>query len=274
MKKVLCLILALAISFCFTACSDNDGSEDTSVENNTNAEGTTAITNATSYDNGMTETFDQMEYAAYIDLFNNQNYSDYENKTMTKKGNLGTILTFDANGDEMIRYYVWGYADETKCCCYQWEFVAPEDWKAPANGSIITVKGTLVASDDALDGYWFDDCDVTVDDKFTESDIDYDMTRISHVLAYVQNWYLINYADYFDGVSLRLYGRALTVNTIQDPYWDEYWNIDFLWDGDKPSIGQYIVLDGTLSKQETEDSSGNTSVTGIIKATGVQLLDE
>lgn len=275
MKKLLCILMALSMVLCLAACSGKGGNDGTTAapdssdtqssdSANQNAENTTAapISNAPGYNNGMNEKFDQLEYVAYCDLFYNRNTADYENKEMTKEGTFASII--DCYNGNITRYYVWGYADTTKCCCFQWEFVAPEGWKAPANGSRITVKGKLVASPDSLDGYWFDNCEITVDEEFAANDIDYDMTRISPTLVYVQVANMVYNTSYFDGKTLRLYGRAYTSSTIQHPYYDGSWQLDFIWDGDVPAIGEYMVLDGSFSA---------TDGGCVVNATNLQLVD-
>ena len=233
MKKIIALVLALACAVALAACGG-----------------------------GMEEHFEQLEYVSYCDLFYNGNTADYANKKFTKTGTFAAIR--DMYNDGITRYYVWGYADTTKCCCYQWEFVAPDGWEIPENGSTITVKGTLKANTEALDGYWFEDCTVTTDKAFTSPDVDYDLTRISPTLVYVQIANMLQFPDEFNDKTMRVYGRALTAATIQHPYYDNMWQLDFVWTGDVPAIGQYMVIDGAFSVQNGS---------GILNASSLQFVD-
>jgi len=273
MKKLISVLLALTLVLCLAACGAKGGDDtttatatdavgdSTAADGNTSAdENTTAapISNAPGYSNGMTEKFDQMEYVAYTDLFYNGNTADYADKAVTKTGVFASII--DCWNGNITRYYVWGYADTTKCCCYQWEFVAPEGWTAPENGSTITVKGTLKQNDAALDKYWIEDCEITTDSAFKAADVDYDLTRISPTLVYVQVANMLKDTSYFEGKTVRLYGRAYTTNTIQHPYVDGSWQLDFTKEGFLPSIGEYMVLTGSFTS-------------GHIEATDLQIVD-
>lgn len=282
MKKIIALISVLAVILSFASCAavdagkdavDASGSSDVSDTAETTAsdasgEATTAapITTATAYDNGMKETLDSLEYDIYYNFFYNKATAGYEDNERTLTGTFATILD---KYNDVTRYYVWGYRDTTKCCCYQWEFVAPDGFEAPENGSVVTVKGTIKANDKALDGYWMEDCTVTVDEKYAGNDIDYDLTLVSPTLAYVQISNMLydsqnNEGAAFNGKTVRIYGRAQSINTIQDPYYDNYWSLDFKGTETSPSIGEYIVLTGAF----TAENGG-----GYVTASDVMLLD-
>lgn len=263
MKKSLCIVLALVTVLAFAACSGkgDPGSDILPSDGAPADENTTAapISDAPGYTNGMQEHFDQLEYVAYTDLFYNQNTKDYAGREFTKTGNFASIV--DCYNGNITRYYVWGYADTTKCCCYQWEFVAPEGWTAPENGSSVTVKGTLVADEKSLDGYWFDNCEITVDKEFEKSAYDYDLTRISPTLVYVQIANMLSFPENFADATMRVYGRAYSVSTIQHPYYDGSWQLDFKWDGQTPAIGEYIVLEGNFRTKNGGCFTEATNVT-------------
>jgi len=151
--------------------------------------------------------------------------------------------------------YVWGFSDQTRCCDYQWEFV-PEDLSAlPPVGSYIKVSGTFTYTEDqksgALDHYWLTDTTLTVLEEYTPSDYDYDLTILSATLARVQLFSMQNYTSEFADKTVRVYGRAYSTNTLQHPYYDESWYLDFVADGKSPSTGTYLILGGTLVQEES-----------------------
>ena len=177
MKKLISLILALTLFVSLAACSNNNNEETTSPsdESNTNPVAD-AILSDGELKTGMKEKFDQMEYAAYIDLFYNKNGDSYEGKTFKKDGTFAVLQ--DAYGD-VTRYYVWGYADNTKCCDYQWEIVMPEGTEIPEPGSYVKVKGTMEKNDEALDGYRLTDITLTVEEEFKNAGFGIDFTTMS-----------------------------------------------------------------------------------------------
>ena len=258
MKKLIALLLTLTLVLSFAACggktnvSDNATGTDAQsgdafgdANPNTTAPTAQGAALGLQLNTGMREKLDQMEYAAYVDIFYNKNGAQYENQKYTKEGVFATLV--DAFSG-VTRYYVWGYADQTKCCDYQWEFVMPEGTEIPESGSWVTMTGTLTASKDALDGYWFTDATLKVEEPFAHAGYDFDMTTISPTLTRVQVLNMTQFKDQFDGKTVRIYGRALTLNSIQHPYYDGAWSLDFNYDGDPGfAIGDDILLEGTFS---------------------------
>lgn len=259
MKKLIAILLTLTLVLTFAACGGkaNDAT-------GTDAPGSDLPGGSTDYvpttaptaqgaalgiqlDTGMKEKLDQMEYTVYCDLFYNDNGAAYENQKYTKDGVFATLE--DAfNGK--TRYYVWGYADNTKCCDYQWEFVMPEGMEIPESGSYVTMTGTLTKSDDALDGYWFTDVTLKVEQPFAHAGYDFDMTTISPTLTRVQIINMQNFADQFSGKTLRVFGRALSMNSVQHPYYDQAWSMDFEYDGNTQfAIGDDILVEGTYNAE-------------------------
>ena len=259
MKKLIAVLLTLTLIFSFAACGGKTttdvGSDATGTDaQNTDTSGDNVATTAPTaqgaalglqLNTGMKEKLDQMEYAIYVDLFYNGNSKDYADMQYTKDGVFATLE--DAfNG--VTRYYVWGYADQTKCCDYQWEFVMPEGMEIPESGSYVTMTGTLTQSDEALDGYWFTDVTLTVEQPFANAGYDFDMTTISPTLTRVQVINMTQFKDQFDGKTMRIYGRALSMNSVQHPYYDEAWSLDFTYDGDTQFvIGDDILVEGTFN---------------------------
>ncbi len=258
MKKLIALLTALTLLLCFASCGTNDttdatNSADTTVSSDGNAVSTPtadALLSDGELNTGMKEKFDQMEYAAYCDLFYNDNGASYDGKTFTKDGTFAILKDAYSN---VTRYYVWGYADNTKCCDYQWEIVMPEGTEIPEPGSYIEVKGTMEKHDDALDGYRLTDITLTVKEEFTNAGFDIDFTTMSPTLTRVQVINILQFPENFAKNKVRLFGRALTVNTIQHPYYNESWTMHFTETDTVPSIGDYIVVEGVYNNSGSEN---------------------
>lgn len=253
MKKVIPILLTIAFLFSLAACSG---------KNLTDAQGNVLPSNLPSGPvNPIKEEFNQVDYAAYYNIFYNEQGSDFENEQITKTGTFAVIRD---EWSEKIRYYVWGYSDNTRCCDFQWEFV-PEDVNAlPPVGSYISVTGTFTHTDDqktgALDHYWLTDTTLTVTEEYTGTDFDYDLTLMSATLARVQLFSIQNYAEAFADKTVRVYGRIFNENTLQHPYYDEVWHLNFSYDGQTPATGTYVVLEGKIT---AEDNSVTLEVTNL-----------
>lgn len=247
MKKILAFILALTMALALCACGAG-------TEESTSADGDT-VTNPSAdallsdgeLNTGMKEKFDQMEYSAYVDLFYNDNGASYEGKTFSKDGTFAILQ--DAYSD-VTRYYVWGYADNTKCCDYQWEIVLPEGSEIPEPGSYVKVSGTMEKNENALDGYWLRDVTLEVTDAFQNAGFDMDMTTMSPTLVRVQVINILQFPDNFKDMTVRIFGRALSTNSIQHPYYNESWSMHFTETDTVPAIGKYILLEGTYTDKQ------------------------
>lgn len=251
MKKIFALILTLTLTLSFAACGT--GNEETTAENGDTVTNPTAdaLLSDGELDTGMKEKFDQMEYSAYIDLFYNDNGASYEGKTFSKDGTFAVLKDAYSN---VTRYYVWGYADNTKCCDYQWEFVMPDGMEIPEPGSYVKVKGTMEKNEAALDGYWLKDVTLEVTEEFKNAGFGMDMTTMSPTLVRVQVINILQFPDNFKDMTVRVFGRALSVNSIQHPYYNESWSMHFTETDTVPAIGKYILLEGTYNdKQITTD---------------------
>lgn len=248
MKKFAALILVLTLVFSFAACSDSPDAEplpsggSDEITTKATADG---VLLSVDLDTGMKEKFDELEYAAYINLFYNDDTSDV-GKTLKKDGVFTAI--FDAY-NQTERYYVWGYLDNTKCCSYQWELDLPEGAEIPESGSYVKTEGKLTQDAKALDGYWFTDVKMEVTDEYADPGYDFDMTTLSRDLTRVQVINMLQFPtdEHFNGRTLRVFGRALTTNTVQDPYYDNCWSMDFRFDGAAPAIGEDILVEGTFT---------------------------
>ena len=259
MKKLIALLLTFTLILAFAACSgktninDATGSDAPSGDNvATTAPTAQGAALGLELGTGMKEKMDQMEYAAYCDIFYNDNGAQYADQTYTKDG-VFAVLEDAFNGK--TRYYVWGYADQTKCCDYQWEFVMPDGMEVPEPGSYVTMTGKLTKSDDALDGYWFTDATLKVEEPFAHAGFDFDMTTNSPTLTRVQIINMQNFASQFSDKTLRVYGRAMTLNSVQLPYYDGAWSMDFNYDGEANfAIGDDILVEGTFVAMDNSGS--------------------
>lgn len=222
MKKFIRILLVFAICVSFASCSsssDKDNSEN------------------------LLEKYDSMEYTVYVNIFYNGQGNDYVDKTYTKEG---IFATLQDEYNNVNRYYVWGYADRTKCCDYQWEIVLPDGAQIPEDGSLVSFTGTLTADENALDGYWFTDVTLSVSNEKTASEYDYDLTNLSPTLARVQLINMLNFSDVFDGKTVKVYGRVYEDGTIQHPYYDNSWYLDYKG-GSSAATGKYVTLGGTFA---------------------------
>lgn len=270
MKKLVALLLILSLTLCLAACGgEKTGTTDVNGEPVTAASGET-VTDA----NGnvipsnipggpvtdMPEHFDSMDYVLYMNMFNYKDQND-PNKGMTGDDYVGqtwdkigifTVLRDEYNKKD--RYYVWGYADQTRCCDYQWEFL-PEDVSAlPEIGSMVEVKGTLTKSADALDYYWITGPEITVKEAYAAPTCDYDLTRDSSTLARVQIQNMQAFPEVFKGKTTRVFCRVMGQNTVQHPYYDGAWTMDFQDTEMKAAVGSYVIMSGTFS---TGDAGGS-----------------
>lgn len=255
MKKFVCLVLALALALSLCACSggktgDGETKQPSSEETTLNLP-----SGSNTAKSDMFEYFNAMEYTVYQNIFWNSDTS-YDNTTITKEGTFTKI--YDAY-NETERYYVWGFADNTKCCDFQWEFVPAEGEELPPVGSHVKLTGKWTADTAALDGYWFTESKLEILDNYKPATVyDYDTTTMSATLARVQLANMQYKPDYFNGSSLRIYGRVFNTNNLQHPYYDETWYMDYNLDAidgsPAPAIGQYLILGGTWTASESGES--------------------
>ena len=252
------------------AVSETGGTKETAAPADdgyvTDANGNKIPSNAPKTDTrGMKLKFDADEYKLYQTVMALTEGGYFEGNEVTKDG-VFAVLQDDWSGK--TRYYVWGYADTTKCCDYQWEFVPKDVSRLPAPGSYITVSGMLSFTEDqktgAMDHYWITDADVKTDTVFTPADCDYDLTVMSNTLAYVQISRMRSYPDIYNGATIRVFGRTLDADTLQHPYYNNVWNLDFSAD-QSPTDGVYLILGGTL-----DTSVGH----GLLKVTEYTEVDD
>ncbi len=251
MKKLFALILALSLALTLSACGTGTASNPTA----------DALLSDGELDTGMKEKFDQMEYSAYCNLFYDENGKSYEGKTFKKDGTFAMLT--DAYSD-VTRYYVWGYADNTKCCDYQWEIVLPEGTDIPEPGSYVKVEGKMEKNEAALDGYWMTDITLEVVEEFKNAGYDIDMTTMSPTLVRVQIINMLQFPDNFKNSNVRVFGRALSENSIQHPYYNEAWSMHFTETDTVPATGKYILLEGIYNKdgKDTQITTEKLTIIG------------
>ena len=186
----------------------------------------------------------QDEYLLYQNVFYNGYASKMDGTKVKKTGVLATL--HDAFND-VDRYYVWGYYDNTKCCDWQWELKLKDGTELPPDGSLITVEGTFVYDEEALDDYWIKDAKVTTKTKYTGALYDLNMYLMSDTLERVQIINVRRFPDYFKDKTYSAYGRIKTIDSIQDPYYNGSWDIPIIWSNEIPAIGTTVVLTGTVT---------------------------
>lgn len=230
MKKLLAILLCAALLFAMSACADSG-----SADPETASELPTVL--------------NQTEYVIYQNVFFNGLADDYLGKTITKEGTF-TRLTDAFSG--VTRYYVWGYMDATKCCDWQWEFVPKDPAGLPANGCLVRMTGTMVRDEAALDKIWFTDAEIELEKRYEPEACDVDMTTMDGTLERVQLLNMQYKPDYFEGKSLRIYGRMLNLSSIQHPYYDGAWTQEFSYNGENPAIGTMVILTGSWKNGSIE----------------------
>lgn len=192
-----------------------------------------------------------MEYSIYMNIFYNGDGDSYADKNYTKEG-IFAVLHDSFSG--MQRYYVWGYSDETLCCDWQWEFVPESTDDLPPIGSRIKVSGKFVENGDSLDGYWLEGASVKTVASYDGAIGEYDMVTMSPSLARVQLVNMISHTSEYDGKPVKLYGRVMSGNKIQHPYYDNSWELPLEYGGELPSIGSWITVEGNFSGADAGES--------------------
>ncbi len=231
MKKVFSVIFCLALVFAvFAGCAASG--------DNTDADATPVA------DEQMPTVLDTMEYTLYQNIFYNDQKQDYDGQQAQKEGTFATIYD-EYNG--VVRYYVWGYNDQTKCCDWQWEIKFNDGADIPTNGSLVTVSGTYEVNAAALDGLWIVNPEVTVKTAFKARDYDIDMLSMDNTLERVQAVNIVNKSDAFEGKTVCCYGRVLDDKTLQDAYYDNSWTIGISGDFELPAFGTLVLVYGTVS---------------------------
>ena len=241
MKKLIALTLALITVFVFASCGSEGGND----EGHTHDPSGAPVTSVKDYETGVKDVFSADEDAAYHDLFYNDAGDKYENKEFTKNGVFAVI--YDAYND-VERYYVWGYGDEAKDCCYQWEFVMPENATVPAPGSYIKVTGTMSHDEKALDKYWLTDVTFSVEEAYEATEYDFDFVTMSPTLIRVQMINMLQLKEEFADKRIRIIGKALSENTLGSANDSSEWSVHFSAANGHIHAGDNIMIDGIFNK--------------------------
>lgn len=229
-KRLMLAILLLAAVLLCAACGNDGGKSGADSGGPTSAEVPVVL--------------NQMEYLLYQNIFYNQTGDQYAGQEFTKQGVFGVI--YDAFS-KMTRYYVWGYLDNTRCCDWQWEIKINDPKNLPASGSLVSVKATFGASEDALDGYWLTNPEITVLSRYTGGGQELDMYTLSDTLERVQVQNIYYFPEVFEGKTFSAYGRVLSASVLQDPYYDGSWQTSFTAKETVPAIGTTVLLTGTVT---------------------------
>ncbi len=189
------------------------------------------------------EVLNQAEYLLYQNIFYNDYGPQYEGKEVTKRGVLAKIR--DAFNDR-VRYYVWGYLDNTKCCDWQWEIVPTDENSLPPMGSLVTAKGIFRGDQAALDGYWITDVTVETETGYAGPQEEINMLVMSCTLERVQMFNILYRPQAFEGKAFIVYGRIAGTNRLEDPYYNGSWQIPFSSGSACPAIGTMVELHGRV----------------------------
>lgn len=235
MKKRIVILLALCLLLC--ACQKQDGAPESADKL------PTVIT--------------QAEYVEYQNVFFNKQADAFVGQHVTKTG---TLVLLEDNWANVTRYYVWGYCDQTKCCDWQWEFVPKDPDDLPPAGSLVEMTGTLEHDEAALDKYWYTGAEVSVKTRYAGESCDVDLSLMDGTLERVQLLNLLHAPERYNGKTVRLYGRVQTTTSIQHPYYDNVWKLDFTTGQEVPAIGTMVVVTGTWQS--------STLVNAQVTATG------
>lgn len=241
MKKLFVILISLILCISLFACSENES--ETTVEDNASS--------AAEDNNAQPMKLDAMEYTLYTNIFFNDQADQYANTEYTKEG-IFTILHDVYSNCE--RYYVWGYADNTFCCDWQWEFVPDDTSKLPEPGSLLKVEGDFVADEAALDGYRLTDVTYSTVQEYKGAKGKYDMTTMSPTLTRVQLINMLKDPVGHTGEKVTIYGRIETDNQLQHPYYDNAWYIKLDYSEALPAIGTYVTVEGTFNGTTFDDS--------------------
>ena len=237
MKKLLALLLILLSLLNLAACGDSTPADDEAPEAGS----------------GMPTVLNQDEYVLYQNIFFNDQADDYLGKSRSVEGTLARVQ--DAFSQK-TRYYVWGYMDSTKCCDWQWEFVPADPDSLPASGSLVKLTGTLTRDEAALDKIWFTDAKLELKKAWEPQPCDVDLTVMDATLERVQLLNMQYKPDYFQGKSLRIYGRVYSLDAIQHPYYDNAWTQKLSGKTDElPAIGTMVIVSGVWSDTSIQTES-------------------
>ncbi len=254
MKKIIALLLVSVIALSLSACKSDDNKENpvSSADTSQAAGGSDGVvtTKASDYKSSgkssgksFEPVINSNEYVLYNNIFYNKQGGEYDGKPVIKEGTFATLYD-EYNG--VTRYYVWGYYDNTKCCDWQWEIKPDSTDNLPDNGSLVSVTGTFVSDENALDGYWIINPEIKTKKPFNAPEEDIVMSTMSATLERVEALNLLNKGEGFEGKSIICYGRVLTPNSIQSPYYNNDYEIPVETKDEMPAIGMMVLVSGKV----------------------------
>ena len=229
-KKTLSIAMLFSVVLLCTACSGG------------NASGSADVSTTSE----IPVVLNQAEYVLYQNIFYNDYGAQYQNIPVTKNGVFAVVQDAFNNRD---RYYVWGYLDNTMCCDWQWEIVPRDTMSLPPTGSLVTVSGIFTADEQALDDYWILDAEVTTVTQYAGAGADLNMLAMSDTLERVQMLNILYRQEAFEGKSFTAYGRIAGPNLLEDPYYDNSWQIPYASadSAEALAIGTNVVCSGKVT---------------------------
>lgn len=240
-KIILALLLAALLMLTLTACGSKDAKSTEATEDK-----------AVATTDTVPVILDQAEYTLYQNVF----YNGYGEQSVGQVTKRGVFTTIQDAFNEVTRYYVWGYLDNTLCCDWQWEFVPAEGAELPAVGSLVQVSGSFEKDDAALDGYWIKDAKVTVENAYTAGETELDMLTMGDTLERVQLMNIMYRKEAFEGKTFRAFGRISNIGLLEDPYYgNEAWQIPYQSDAEQPAIGAMVHLQGKVADGQLAECS-------------------
>ena len=244
MKKMIAMLLCVVL-LTLAACSKSGG--DTA--QTTKADASSAVTTAAASEGDgiqegeMPTVLNTAEYTLYQNIFMNEQMDAFDGKETEKEGTFATLT--DAYNN-VTRYYVWGYNDNTKCCDWQWELKIEDTSALPQNGSLVKVKGTYAKDDAALDKFWITSPEITVEKAYEGHDGEIDMLSMSNTLERVQATNIAQKKEAFEGKTVCGYGRMKSATAIEDAYYDNSWELGIETGDTIPAFGTVVLISGTV----------------------------
>ena len=246
MKKLVALVMTIILCFTLASCSGGNEQPDAAEVSKLLEQGGTTASDSDSDDEPMAEmktSIDTMEYTLYQNVFYNDQKSEFAGSPAEKEGTFTTL--YDAYNDT-TRYYVWGYKDNTHCCDWQWELKIEDTSSLPANGSYIKVSGTYGEDENALDKFWIESPEISVETEYTGKQYDINMLTMSNTLERVQAANINGKAESFEGKTVGLYARMQSEESVTDPYYDNSWSMHISGDYEVEAFGTLVIITGTV----------------------------
>ena len=269
-KKIIAAIIISALALLFTACGEKAAEEPST-------DGAEIVTGAAAAQSepklspetvslGLDYVTDADESAEYQKVIVGGDSEGVKDTTVSKTGMFCILQDrfYDAE-----RYYVWGYGDDARSTDWQWEFVPADASALPAQGSVITVTGTLKETDKALDRLRIEDAAVSVDSEYSaDSAYDVDCRFMGSTLERVQVQNVsLNPAD-FGGKTFAVYGRSGGAASVRNLYDGAEgaiieWALEYGTAYENPEQDTPIIVTGTLDGEDAVMHDAEVSIFDI-----------